>query len=156
MTPGQNAFQQQRRAAFEQLQVGQRYTYRRTFTEGDVAAFCGVTGDFNPVHQDEAFARDSPFGRRIVPGLLPGSMLTHIGGLLGFIAAEMHFDFLAPVYIGETVTCVVEVMTKDEGRRRVHCEARLLNEAGQKVIQVRFSGFPTQVRLHPDQACSSD
>jgi acyl dehydratase len=44
-------FKQQLREAFESLQVGQMFSYRRTFTEGDVSLFIGVTGDLNPYHQ---------------------------------------------------------------------------------------------------------
>ena len=154
MTDTAATFRACRQAAFDLAQVGQTYTYRRTFTVGDVSAFCGVTGDFNPFHQDDEFSRDSPFGRRIVPGLLPGSMLTHIGGMLGFLAAEMHFEFLRPVYIGDTVTCVVEVLKKDETRKRLHCTAHLTTPDGQVVIQAHFSGFPTQPRLKPDAPAS--
>lgn len=158
MTPAseadREAFRRRRQDALGLLHVGQTYTCRRTFTDGDVSAFCGVTGDFNPFHQDEVFARGALFGRRIVPGLLPGSLLTHIGGMLGFLAAEMHFEFLAPVYIGETVTCVVEVLEK--GEWRVRCGARMTNEAGKVVIQASFSGFPTWPRLHPDRVEPTD
>ncbi|SEJ51087.1 Acyl dehydratase [Deinococcus reticulitermitis] len=156
MAEAPDPFKARRQAALAGTQVGQTYTYRRTFTDGDVALFCGVTGDLNPFHQDELFSRESPFGRRIVPGLLPGSMLTHIGGMLGFLAAEMHFEFLAPVFIGDTVTCVVHVLERDEARKRLHCEAQLTNEAGQLVMRARFSGFPTAPRLAPDAAPLSD
>lgn len=135
------------REAFDALAVGQTYTFRRTFTEGDVSAFCGVTGDYNPYHIDDTFARDGLFGRRIVPGLLTGSMLTHIGGLLGFLAAEMSFRFVAPVYIGDTVTCTVTVEEKDAARRAVACGVRAATADGREVLVARFSGFPGQVRL---------
>ena len=68
------------REALDATFVGQSFTFRRTFTEGDVALFCGVTGDYNPYHQDAAFAEESFYGRLTIPGLLTGSMLTHIGG----------------------------------------------------------------------------
>lgn len=150
MSDAAEPFKKRRREALAGAQVGQTYTYRRTFTDGDVSVFCGVTGDFNPFHQDDEFCLDTPFGRRIVPGLLPGSMLTHIGGMLGFLAADMHFEFLLPVYIGDTVTCVVKVQEKDESRKRLLCTARMTNQQGEVVIQAQFSGFPTQARLHPD------
>lgn len=54
MPDATSAFKQQLNDAFAEICVGQRYIYRRTFTEGDVALFCGVTGDFNPYHMDEA------------------------------------------------------------------------------------------------------
>lgn len=144
------AFQAQRQAAFDAARVGQTFTYRRTFTDGDLSLFCGLTGDLNPFHLDEEFAAAAPFGRRIVPGLLPASMVTHIGGLMGFLAAEMHFEFLAPVYVGDTVTCVVRFTGKDEARRRVLCAATLTNQAGGVVVRASFGGFPTQPRLRPD------
>jgi 3-hydroxybutyryl-CoA dehydratase len=78
-------FQQRLREAFEALHLGQAFTFRRTFTNGDVALFCGVTGDYNPYHQDEAFARESWYGRLTIPGLLTGSMLTHIGASWAFL-----------------------------------------------------------------------
>ena len=49
-------FKRQLQEAFDAMDVGQTFTFRRTFTDGDVALFCGVTGDFNPYHQDESFA----------------------------------------------------------------------------------------------------
>jgi len=143
-TPG---FKRRLREAFDATSVGQTFTYRRTFTEGDVALFCGVTGDYNPYHQDEAFARESWYGRRTIPGLLTGSMLTHIGGMLGFLATEMRFEYLAPVYVGDTITCTVTILEKDGSRRRVECGADFVNQEGTLVLRARFSGFPGQVRL---------
>lgn len=128
------------------LRAGQRFTYRRTFTEGDLSIFCGVTGDLNPFHIDEAFAREGRFGRRIVPGLLTASMITHIGGLLGFLAGEMHFRFLAPVFVGDTIACTVTIAEVSE-----HGDARgegvLVNEDGVEVVHAEFAGRAHHVRL---------
>src|SRR6202023_4237732 len=100
-------FKQQLKTAFDSIHVGQTFTFRRTFTEGDVALFCGVTGDYNPYHIDQMFAESNWFGRRNIPGLLTSSMITHIGGLIGFLATEMHFEYVQSVYIGDTITCIV-------------------------------------------------
>ncbi|HEY4026523.1 MAG TPA: MaoC family dehydratase [Candidatus Dormibacteraeota bacterium] len=133
--------------AFEAIEQGKQFVYRRTFTDGDVAMFCGVTGDLNPYHQDDAFAAASPFGRRIVPGLLTGSMATHIGGLLGFLATEMHFEFLAGVHVGDTVTCTVTFTERDEVRRRLTGVASFVNQDGVEVLRGTFRGRPSLVRL---------
>src|SRR5260370_172999 len=93
-------FRHQLKTAFGKIHVGQTFIFRRTFTEGDVALFCGVTGDYNPYHVDSLFASESWYGRKIIPGLLTASMITHIGGLLGFLATDMSFQYLAPVYVG--------------------------------------------------------
>jgi 3-hydroxybutyryl-CoA dehydratase len=140
-------FKQQLREAFDSLQVGQSFSYRRTFTEGDVALFIGVTGDFNPYHQDELFAKESWFGRRIIPGLLTASMTTHIGGMLGILATEMEFQYLKPVYVGDTITCIVTVREKDEEKRQFFCSVNCANQDGVEVLKGSFRGFPSNVRL---------
>ena len=81
-----------------------------------------------------------------MPGLLTGSMMTHIGGLLGVLAAEMQFTFLAPVYIGDTVTCTVTVASVDE-RGVVRAEAAMVNETGVEVVRGGFVGKPKHIRL---------
>ena len=140
-------FKEQLREAFAEIDLGQTFTYQRTFTEGDLTAFCGITGDYNPYHQDEEFARESWFGRRTLPGLLTGSMMTHIGGLLGFLATEMSFEYLAAVYPGDTVTCTVTISEKDEEKRRMTGYAEFANQEGKLVLRASFSGFPGRVRL---------
>ena len=140
-------FKRRLREALDATFVGQTFTFRRTFTDGDVALFCGVTGDYNPYHQDAAFAKESFYGRLTIPGLLTGSMLTHIGGLLGFLATEMSFEYVAPVYVGDTITCTVTVLEKDKPRRRVECGVDFVNGEGVQVLRARFAGFPGQVRL---------
>ena len=140
-------FKRRLREAFDALYVGETFTSRRTFTDGDVALFCGVTGDYNPYHQDAEFARESWYGRLTIPGLLTGSMLTHIGGLLGFLATEMSFEYLAPVFVSDTISCTVTVADKDEARRRVIANAGFVNQDGAEVLRARFAGSPGRIRL---------
>ncbi len=89
------------------LQVGDRAVWSRTFTDADVALFGGLTADQNPYHLDAGFAAGSRFGRPIVHGLLVGSMVTHIGGQWAWLATGMSFEFVAPVFPGDTVTVAV-------------------------------------------------
>jgi 3-hydroxybutyryl-CoA dehydratase len=119
----------------EDLQVGDRFTYARTLSEGDSALFVAASGDFNPYHTDEAFARQNRFGRRIVPGLLTASLLTHIGGELCFLATRMVFEYLAPVYFGDTATAVAEIASIDPARKFVRVTAQCTNQSGQVVLR---------------------
>jgi acyl dehydratase len=57
-------FKQQLKQAFDSPEVGQGFTFRRTFTTGDVTLFCGVTGDYNPYHIDQTFIQESWFKQR--------------------------------------------------------------------------------------------
>src|SRR5205807_7405800 len=147
MSEATDEFKRNLKIAFDSINEGQTFTFRRTFNEGDVALFCGVTGDYNPYHIDESFIQSSWFGRRIIPGLLTSSMITHIGGMIGFLASEMHFIYVAPVYIGDTITCTVTFTEKDVEKRVFRAVASSVNQDGVEVLQARFSGFPAQVRL---------
>jgi len=147
MGPATPEFKQQLKVAFEAIEVGQIFTFRRTFTQGDVALFCGVTGDYNPYHIDYLFLEESWFKRPIIPGLLTASMITHIGGMIGFLATEMHFEFASAVYIGDTITCTVTIAEKDEVKRLLQASAMFLNQDGMEVLRAQFSGFPAHIRL---------
>jgi 3-hydroxybutyryl-CoA dehydratase len=147
MPDATSAFKQQLKTAFDAIQEGQTFTFRRTFTEGDVALFCGVTGDYNPYHVDQQFVETSWFGRRIIPGLLTASMITHIGGMIGFLATEMTFQFPVAVYIGDTITCIVTMHEKDPATRMIRASATLVNQDGIEVVHATFTGFPSDVRL---------
>lgn len=122
--------------------VGEKFGFRRTLTEADVALFIGVTWDVNPYHTDDSYARASRFQKRIVPGLLTASMLTHLGGLWAFLATDMRFEFLAPVFIGDTVSAEVEVIEADEARGWVRLRCRSVNEENQEVLRADIRGFP--------------
>lgn len=129
-------------------EVGERYSFTRTFTEGDVALFIGATWDVHPLHTDETYARQSRFGRRIVPGLLTASLGTHFGGLWAFVAQEMTFRFIAPVYIGDTVTVTLEFVECDPTRAWVRMAGNGVNQDGVEVMRAEVSGYlPAELRV---------
>jgi 3-hydroxybutyryl-CoA dehydratase len=148
--PATDHFKTHLRAAFEAMTVGRSFTFSRTFTEGYVTVFCCISGDYNPYNLDDTFAAESWYGKRTIPGLLTASMGTHIGGMIGFIATEMDFRFLAPVYIGDTITCTVEVIERDEENRPVNSRGTWTNQSGDEVLTDRIAGFPSHMRLAPD------
>jgi 3-hydroxybutyryl-CoA dehydratase len=130
------------RRTFGTPAAGQKATFTRTLTEADVALFIGVTWDVNPYHTDDAYAGASRFGRRIVPGLLTASLLTHLGGLWAFLATEMRFEFIGPVYVGETVTAEAEITAVDETRGTVTLRCRCVSREGREVLRAEISGRP--------------
>jgi 3-hydroxybutyryl-CoA dehydratase len=125
------------------MKVGDTVTFNRTFTEGDVSNFTGVTGDFNPIHLDPQTAALCGFKGRVVPGLLTGSMLTHAGGTLlpePYPAAKMSFRFLSPVYIGETICANVTVTEKDPSNNRLTLKITCTNKKKEVVLEGEVSG----------------
>jgi acyl dehydratase len=107
---------------WDELSVGQEFwTGGRTVTEGDVLAFSGLTGDFNPLHTDEEFARAaSPFATRIPHGPLIHDMYLGLVDRLGLFAGtalaflEVRWKFTAPVLVGDTVHARITVKEKRE------------------------------------------
>ncbi len=123
------------------IRIGEKVAFRRTLTEADAALFIGVTWDINPYHTDDHYAGQTRFGRRIVPGLLTASLLTHLGGLMAFLATEMSFEFLGPVYMGDTVTAEAEIVEVSE-RGWVRLAGRVVNAEGQEVLRATIRGYP--------------
>jgi len=122
--------------------VGEKVAFRRTLTEADVALFIGTTWDVNPLHTDEVYCNATPFKHRIVPGLLTASLLTHLGGLWAFLATEMEFHFLAPVYVGDSITAEGEVVEFDDQSGAVLLRCKCTNQDGKEVLRADVRGFP--------------
>jgi 3-hydroxybutyryl-CoA dehydratase len=122
--------------------VGERVSFTRTLTEADIALFIGTTWDVNPLHTDDVYCSATPFKHRIVPGLLTASLLTHLGGLWAFLATEMHFHFLAPVYVGDSITADAEVREVNLQTGQVLLGCRCTNQAGREVLRADIRGIP--------------
>ncbi len=124
------------------LKVGEKAAFTRTLTEADLALFIGTTWDVNPLHTDELYCRQTPFGRRIVPGLLTASLLTHLGGLWAFLATEMDLNFTAGVYVGDSITAQAEVVEIDPQTSKVLLGCTCTNQDGAVVLQAEIRGYP--------------
>ncbi len=122
--------------------LGDKVAFTRTITEADVALFIGTTWDVNPLHTDELYCSKTQFIHRIVPGLLTASLLTHLGGLWAFLATEMDFKFLEPVYVGDSLTAEAEVAEIDPQTGAVRLQCTCTNQHGLQVLTANVRGFP--------------
>jgi acyl dehydratase len=123
---------------YEDLEVGNQWLSQgRTVTEADVVNFAGMTGDYNPLHVDHEFASKTPFRRPIAHGLLGLSLVAGLSSYapyvktLAFLKIES-WEFLKPIFIGDTVHVETEVIAASpRGRRAGHVcwERRLINQA---------------------------
>jgi len=96
-------------------------TPRRTVTEADIVNFAGLSGDFNPLHVDEEFAKTTVFGRRIAHGALTFAIMTGLWDMLGIIRGTAiafygvdKLRFTKPVYPGDTLRVKITVKEKKE------------------------------------------
>ena len=129
-----------RKKTIQGLRTGDTFTVSRRFSEEDMIAFANTTQDYNPVHFDSRFSDAKNFRARICHGLLVGSILTEIGGQIGWLASVMNFRFRQPVYFDETITCRFTITDIDE-RRRARAEAVYLDAEGRIVLEAELEGI---------------
>ena len=122
----------------EDLSVGQSAELTRTVSDDDLIAFAAVTGDDNPVHLDEAFAKTTSFGGRIAHGMLSAGYISAVIGTRlpgsGAIYLEQTLRFRRPVRIGDEVTARAEITAIDHDRARVTL-ATVCRVAGKAVVE---------------------
>lgn len=108
----------------QEIRIGDKASVSKTITETDVYLFAGISGDFNPMHCNEEYAKVTPFKTRIAHGALAMSLMAPVLGQklpgLGTIAVETSTRYLAPVFFGDTIRAVGEVTAKDEDKNLVY------------------------------------
>jgi len=123
---------------FADIKVGDTASLSKTISEYDVYAFAGLTGDFNPVHVNAEFAKDTMFKGRIAHGMLSVGMISAVLGTslpgVNTIYLAQELSFKAPVRIGDTVTATVEVLEKIEGKNRIVLRTTATTQDGTLVI----------------------
>jgi len=124
--------------SIHELKRGDSAQISKTITETDVNDFAEVTGDFNPVHLDQAYAEKTIFKGRIAHGLLSVGFISNIlGNILpghGTIYLSQEVRFLAPVRIGDTITARVEVLELIADKNRVKFRTICTNQDGKVVV----------------------
>ncbi len=123
---------------YSDIELGQYAEVTHVITEADVKTFGDLTGDYNPLHFDEEWAKSTMFNGRIAHGLLSASYIsTAIGMKLpgpGTIYLGQTMRFLAPVRIGDIITARVEVVKLDDEKQRVTMKTTCTNQDDKIVI----------------------
>jgi acyl dehydratase len=125
--------------SYDQLQIGEEASFTKTITETDVYLFAGISGDFNPMHLNEEFAKRTPFRTRIAHGALPQSLIARVLGMmlpgLGTIALEIRCRFKAPTLFGDTITAKAKVAEKLEDKRWVRMVLTWTNQREETIAE---------------------
>lgn len=110
---------------FEDYEVGDSASHSKTVTETDVVLFAGISGDFNPLHINAAFAKTQMFKKRVVHGAFSNALISACLGVKlfgpGVLYVSQSVAFKKPVYFGDTLTAVCTVkekFTKKEGKMK--------------------------------------
>ena len=119
------------------MKAGDTLSWSRTFTEDDIRLFTRVSGDAGEHH----LVPDSQ-GRLMAHGLLTATLPTKIGGDMNLLAREMTFRFHRPVFVGDTITCLVTLISAEPGDDylSIVTEWTCTNQHGKEVMTGRGSG----------------
>lgn len=131
------------------LTIGLKKSFTKTITETDVYLFAGISGDINPAHINEEYAKETSFKHRIAHGILSSGLISAVLGVHlpgpGTIYISQSLNFLAPVYIGDTVTATVEVKEIIKDRNKAVLITYCTNQEGITVIKGEAVVLPPKV-----------
>jgi len=128
------------------VEVGETAEVSKTLTETDLALFSAISGDFDPIHVDEAYARTTPFGRRIAHGILSMALLSTVSAIISRRARErgsrgtsvsLGYDrirFLKPVFVGDTLTARYTILELDPAGRRSRAKVEVFRDGGELAV----------------------
>ena len=121
------------------MTVGQKARRTLTLTVEHVAAYARLTGDYNPLHFDEAFASRTRFKRLVVQGGLTTGLLHALVAMdlpgPGTVFLSQNWKFTAPVYIGDTITADAEVLSVHETKPVCQLRIRVTRQTGETVLE---------------------
>ncbi|MDH3639735.1 MAG: MaoC family dehydratase [Gammaproteobacteria bacterium] len=133
---------------FEDLALGMRATFSKTFTEADVQAFTAISGDTNPLHLDPEFAAATRAGEPILHGLLTASLFSTLVGTRlpgpGGLYMSQELKFLAPVQVGSTVCAEATVIELNADKQRVRLKTVCTVEGEMVVVGEAWVWVPAR------------
>jgi 3-hydroxybutyryl-CoA dehydratase len=122
----------------QDIKVGDFAFYEKTITEDDVKLFAEVSGDHNPVHLDDDFAKASIFHKRIAHGGLINALFSTVLGTefpgVGTIYLSQDSKFIRPVYLNDTIKAIVEALEINEEKNRVLLKTTAYNQHNEAVV----------------------
>ena len=121
------------------LKIADQFSISKQITDATVRAFAELSGDFNPIHLDDEFAKTTRFGRRIAHGMICGALISAVLGNefreRKIIYLSQTIKFTAPVFIDDTVTATGTITHIREDKNIVTLETVCTNQTGEIVVK---------------------
>lgn len=122
----------------DQLTPGDKASFTKTISESDIYLYAGITGDLNPAHIDEEYAKATFFKTRIAHGIFISGLISTVIGMKlpgpGSIYRDQQLSFLAPVRIGDTITATAQVKEIHLEKNKIILKTQCHNQDGTMVI----------------------
>jgi 3-hydroxybutyryl-CoA dehydratase len=133
----------------DEIEVGDSAEFTKTISESDIYLFAGVTGDLNPFHIDEEYAKQTYFKGRIAHGMLLAGFISNVVGCQlpgpGAIYVKQELKFLAPARMGDTITAKATVTEVVIDKNRVILQTTCTNQNGDVVLDGQAVVSPRKV-----------
>lgn len=124
---------------FDEIEIGRSATLSRTLSQNDISLFAAMSGDVNPAHMDEEFAKGDLFHKVIAHGMWGGALVSAVLGTElpgpGTIYIGQSLRFIRPVYLGDTVTVRITVTGKQQAKHHVTLDCKVTNQNEIVVIE---------------------
>lgn len=124
---------------FEDLEIGHKEGFSITVSDGMLDSFRDITGDVNPFHRDDEFAKEHGFNGHAAFGMLTASFLSTLAGVYlpgeKSIIHNTEIKFMKPVYPGDTLTVNGEVAEKNDAYRVMRIKVSITKDNGEKVLR---------------------
>lgn len=121
-----------------EIKIGDKFSTSKQITDAVVRAFAELSGDFNPIHVDEEFAKTTRFGRRIAHGMISGALLSAVLGYefkeRKIVYLHQTMKFIQPVFIDDTVTATATIVKIREDKPIVTIETVCTNQRGETTL----------------------
>ncbi len=124
---------------WEQLKVGMTESFDVAIDDQKMKSFCEITGDVNPLHNDESFAKEKGYGTRVSFGMLTASFLSTLAGVYlpgeRSLIQEVDVKFVRPVLTGDCLTVSGVVEALNDTVRQIVLKVMIVNQRGDKVLR---------------------
>ncbi|MFZ5754922.1 MAG: MaoC family dehydratase [Bacillota bacterium] len=124
---------------FSELKIGMKESMTKKITKELIGKFAEITDDYNPVHVDEEYAKDTMFGKNIAHGMLSAGLISAVLGTKlpgpGNLYMSQELKFRAPVFIDDVITAWAEIIELNEEKHRVKLATWCENQDGKIVIE---------------------
>lgn len=127
---------------YEECQVGKKENFSVTITEEMLERFKAISGDYNPLHNEESYAVEKGFAGRVVYGMLTSSFLSTLAGMYlpgkYCLIQEVNTKFTKPVYVGDIITVTGEIVERNDLFKQLVLKVLILNQREETVVRAKM------------------
>lgn len=125
--------------SFEEIEVGLNHSFELIINEELVSDFAKISGDFNPLHMDEQYAKDAEFEKRVCHGMLLASFFSRLIGMYlpgkNALYFSQNLNFVKPCFIGDKIIVNGEVIDKSESTKMIKIKTTILNQNNETLVE---------------------